>query len=79
MHTGMNGGQRFDERELDAVSGDVFDAAEPDAFAIAQFVELAGLSAQDAAEMMGGLTFHEGGFTGKLFNEEASSHAQILS
>jgi hypothetical protein len=75
----MNGGQRLNKSELDAVAGYVFNAAKPNALAVAKFVELTGLSAQNAAEMMGSFAFHDGGFAGKLFNEETSSHGEILS
>src|SRR6266567_1989426 len=54
-------------------------STEPHAFAIAQLVELAGLGAQHASEMMGRLTFHDGVLTFKLLNEKTPSHAEILT
>jgi hypothetical protein len=72
-------GQFFHKREFNRVAFDDFDAAEMDALAVAQFVELAGLCPQDAAKMMRSIAFHHGPVTRKLFNEEASPHRQILS
>ena len=48
----------FDKGKVDVVAGDGFDAAEPDGVAIAKFVKLTGLRAQDAAEMVSGFAFH---------------------
>jgi len=75
-------GRNFlEERKFNAVAGDFFDAPDPHALAIAQFIELALLCTQDAAEVMGGVAFHGSGIARELFNEEASSHAgdSILS
>src|SRR5216684_3077536 len=48
----------IDKSKLHAVSCDFFNAAEPDLLAVAQLVELAWLSAQDAAQVVRGLTFN---------------------
>ncbi len=72
-------GNFLEQREVDAVARDVFDAAEPNAFTIAQFVELALLRAQDAAEVVRSVAFNHRGVACELFNEKASPHVQILS
>jgi hypothetical protein len=72
-------GQFFEERELDAITGNFFDSAQPDAFAVAQFVELTGLGAKHAAEVMSRVTFHDGTISNELFNEKPPAHGEILS
>jgi len=72
-------GQFLKERELDAIAGNFFDSAKPDAFAVAQFVELTALGAKHAAEVVCRVTFHDGTITGKLFNEKSPAHGGILS
>ncbi len=79
IHAGLNGGQLLDERELHVIAAHTFDPTEPYSFAVAQLIELAGLGAQHASEVMRRFAFHDGGLTGELFNKKSSSHREILS
>jgi hypothetical protein len=72
-------GDLFEEGEIDAVAINQFDAAEPDAVAVAQFVDLAWLGAEDAAQMVRGVAFDDGGRAGEFFYKESSAHGGILS
>ena len=72
------GRQFFEQRELDAIAADGFDAAEPDALAVAQFVELTRLGAEHAAEVMRRVAFHDGTVPFKLFDKKSPAHARIL-
>jgi hypothetical protein len=47
--------------------------------AIAEFIELTLLRAQNATEVMGRVAINCGGVAGELFNEKSSPHVQILS
>jgi len=73
------GGQFFEERKLDAIAANLIDAAQPDAFAVAQLVKLTGLCTKHAAEVVRCVIFHDGTITGKPFNEKSPAHAEILS
>ncbi len=64
----------FEKCEVDAIACDDVDAAEPDGCAVAEFVELAGLRAEDAAEMVGGFALHDGVLVIELVDEEAAAH-----
>jgi hypothetical protein len=75
----VNDGQFLDQGELDAIAADTFNAAQPDSLAVAQFIELAGLGAQHASQVMRRFAFHDGSRTRKLIHEKSSSHAEILS
>src|SRR5713226_2075544 len=79
VNVGLNGGQLLDQGKLHAIAADTFDPAEPNPFAVAQFIELAGLCAQHASQVMRRFAFHYGSVVLKLLNEESSSHAEILS
>ncbi len=45
--------------EFDEVAPDTFNATQPDFPAVAEFVELPGLRAEDATEMVGSFPFHD--------------------
>src|SRR5712691_11899464 len=79
VHAGLNGSQLLDQCELDAIAADTFDPAEPHSFAVTQLIELARLGAQHTSQVMRRVTFHDGSLACKMFNEESSSHAEILS
>jgi len=72
-------GNFLEQREFNAFASDLFDPPQPHALAIAQFVKLALLCAQDAAEVVRSVAFNHRGVTCELFNEKASPHVQILS
>jgi len=72
-------GHFLKERKLDAIAADLIDSAEPDAFAVAQFVKLTSLGAKHAAEVVRRVTLHDGAITGTLFNEKSPAHGEILS
>jgi len=79
VHSGVVSGQLFKQGELHVIAGDIFDPAEPYFFAITQLIELAGLGAQHAAQVMRRFAFHDGSLPRKLLHEESSSHGEILS
>src|SRR6266852_6704812 len=79
VHAGLNGSQLLDQCELDAIAADTFDPAEPHSFAVTQLIELARLGAQHTSQVMCRVTLHDGSLDCKMFNEESSSHAEILS
>src|SRR5713101_3937089 len=68
-------GNFFEQREVHAIAGNFLDAREAYALAIAQFVDLALLRAQHAAEVMGSVAFHHRGVARELFNEKSAAHA----
>jgi len=79
LERGLMRGNGLEQGELNAAfamlrESDALDAREPDAFAVAQFIKLAGFGAEDAAEMAGSVAAECGGFFGKTFDEEAPAH-----
>jgi len=78
IHVDVDDGQLLEQGELDAIAADTFNAAEPNLFAIAQFIELAGLRAQHAAQVVRRFAFHNGSLTRKLLHEKSSSHARSI-
>ena len=80
LNDGLGSGELFDQRKFYAVARDGIDAGEPGGFAIAQFVELTGLRAENVAEMMSGVALDHRGRAGiKFIDEESAAHARILS
>jgi hypothetical protein len=75
----MIGRQFLEERKLNTIAANLFDSAQPDVFAIAQLIELTGLGAQHAAEVMRRVAFYEGTIARKLFDEKSPAHAPILA
>ncbi len=71
---GMVYGKLFDEFEVDFVAGDGVNAAEPDRRTIAEFVELARLRTEDAAEVVSGFALHRGALVLELIDKEAAAH-----
>src|SRR5260370_291501 len=54
----------------------LFGPPEPDLLTITKLIELARLSAQDTAQMVRSVAFHDSAFTGKMFDEKSPSHRQ---
>ncbi len=67
-------GELFDEFEIDFVASDSVDAAEPERSAVREFVELARLRAEHAAEMVRGFALHGGALVLEVVDEEAAAH-----
>ncbi len=73
-------GYRLDQRELDGAFAalrkrDALDFGEPDALTIAQLIELAGLGAQHAAQMLRSFAEKHGGVEFEVLDEKAPAHA----
>src|SRR5256885_16251678 len=63
----------------DTATTEIYTLSLHDALPISQLVELPGLGAQHAPQVMRRFAFHDCGLTLKLFHEKSSSHAEILS
>jgi hypothetical protein len=71
--------QFIDDREFDLVAAHLFNARKAHMLAVAEFVKLAYLSAQDAPEVMRRFSRHNGAASCKLVDKKSPAHAQILS
>jgi hypothetical protein len=79
----LAGGHRLDQREVDAVIAalgerDIFDSREPNSLAVAQLIQLAGLGAQNSAEMFGSVAAQGGGIRFKSLDKETAAHQGSL-
>ena len=73
------GRQFIDDCEFDALAAYVFDACKAHMLAVAEFVELARLRAQNTPEVMRRFAFDNGAATAKFFDKKTPPHASILA
>ena len=64
----------FEKNKFDFVARDPFNAGETNAGAVAEFVELAGLRAKDAADVVGSFALHQRALILESIDEEAATH-----
>jgi len=67
------------QSKLNAITLDCFDASQPCASPVAQFIELARLCAENVTQVMRRVAFDNRGVSVELLDKESAAHAWILS
>ena len=75
LQSRLAGRQLLNQGKFDAITLHVFNARQPNAMAVAQFVKLAGLGPQDASQMVRRVASEDGAATRKFVNEKPPPHA----